>query len=605
MVLSVIGIVSGCSRGGAINNDYPEGDGSVYIRATQAGVGDMSRTVIGGEALDRTFWSELDEIGVYWRSAGSSDQVQGAAFSCCRIFAEDALFSGKVEQTPGDYTYYGVYPVPQSVSGTKVTYSLPSVQDGTYGLPDIDIRDQNSHASYRGNLDYMIAVPSTGGALVDDAGQPSFSFVHKCHIMRVQVPVGRNKWGENVTKLRVEFPSAVAGTMTMDMADPYGTPVLSNGSNTIIAELRNPLTESLEDDEYGNYVWLFLCPGQVTGTVRFTAYDSNNYQAGSLSVQLDKTLAPGRITPVNLTVPDELPVTWIDFSIDGNNLGEEPRSFTVVAPEGAKFRNGDNTKMFNVNAENKYSLGFYNEYDGIANGELIKSKGLTIIYDSDNAIVSETRKFNFNINAISNVSLTVPYLFFEDFSGVSSFNYYDDKGSGSSASNPSAKSLAEYGLPAGWTGSRVGGDGGNAVRVCCHFEGAGLAYGRYDGRMDSSPIIGIKDGRNVKVKVTYNYDGGCGNSDLYPVYWAGYTTSQDGFNGSAGVENVQINKVGLNTNMNYSNIGLESGFEIASCTNRHRLSWKVSNSREGAWTWNGFFADYFLYLDNIRITIIK
>ncbi len=153
-------------------------------------------------------------------------------------------------------------------------------------------------------------------------------FIHQCHVMRVQVPVGRNQWGERVSRLRVEFPAAVVGRMTMDLADPTAAPQLTEGGNTVIAELKNPLTESTEDNPDGNYVWLFLCPGNISGDVRFTAYDENGYQSGSLSVPIDRTLEAGRITPVTLTVPDELPVTWLDFSITGNNLGEEPNSFS-------------------------------------------------------------------------------------------------------------------------------------------------------------------------------------------------------------------------------------------------------------------------------------
>lgn len=122
----------------------------------------------------------------------------------------------------------------------------------------------------------------------------------------------------------------------MDLADPTAAPQLTEGGNTVIAELKNPLTESTEDNPDGNYVWLFLCPGNISGDVRFTAYDENGYQSGSLSVPIDRTLEAGRITPVTLTVPDELPVTWLDFSITGNNLGEEPNSFTVTARTGRR-----------------------------------------------------------------------------------------------------------------------------------------------------------------------------------------------------------------------------------------------------------------------------
>ena len=36
----------------------------------------------------------------------------------------------------GDYTYYAAYPAPESVDGTRATYTLPAVQDGTYDMRD-------------------------------------------------------------------------------------------------------------------------------------------------------------------------------------------------------------------------------------------------------------------------------------------------------------------------------------------------------------------------------------------------------------------------------------------------------------------------------------
>ena len=87
-------------------------------------------------------------------------------------------------------------------------------------------------------------------------------------------------------------------------------------------------------------------------------------------------LEAGRITPVNLTVPQELPVAWIDLSVTGNNLGEEPERFTVRAPEGAKFRNGTDTCSFEINSQNSYRLCYYDRYDGIDNGALMKNGSL-------------------------------------------------------------------------------------------------------------------------------------------------------------------------------------------------------------------------------------
>ena len=373
-------LAAGCSAGMG-NGCGEEVLRRVYVCAVQEGEvpEPVSRTFIGGEALDRCFWSERDTIGVYYRSADDAGSPVGRAFGCYRAYPGEALFAAEMPaMAEGEYSYYGAYPLPERMDGTSVTWHLPAVQSGRY-------------RGYSENFDFMLAEPVRGQALTSEAEELSMNFIHQCHVMRIQIPEGRNLWGVGVRKLRVEFPRDVVGTMTADMAAPTAPPVLTEGSATVTAVLSEPLHESEEDSPDGAYVWLFLCPGQVSGTVRFTAYDANGYQSGSLEVEMDRMLEAGRITPVNLTVPQELPVAWIDLSVTGNNLGEEPERFTVRAPEGAKFRNGTDTCSFEINSQNSYRLCYYDRYDGIDNGALMKNGEFTFTYESASAVVSERR----------------------------------------------------------------------------------------------------------------------------------------------------------------------------------------------------------------------
>ncbi len=590
IVLTII-LFTGCSS--KERTPKPNRQVEIFLNAIQQSSEDSSlpttRTTIGGEALDRTYWSERDTIQLYWRNTGSSDALNsGQPFSFYQFGATRSLFSTTMDElTAGSYDYYAAYPKPAAVNGTQVSYDLPAQQPGTYSTPI-------PKSQYRGNLDFMLATPLTAQPGLNEESPLTMRFVHQCHVMRIQVPTRRNQWGSPIRKLRVEFPSPVVGKMTMDLTDPTATPTLTEGSNTVTAVLSKPLTESQEDDVNGNYVWLFLCPGTVNGTIRFTAYDENGYQSQSLSIELNKTLEAGKITPVNMTIPQELPVSWIDFSIVGNNLGEEPQSFTVTAPEGATFRNGTATQTFAINSENKYSLAFYNEVDGVAVGDLLSQEGVTITYDTPNVLISEQTAVTVQPEGHTTTHLTVPYLLYEDFSTVNSFDYETDR----SSSNPNATWLDQYGLT-GWSGTRVGVEAGKAMRISVRHE----TVAQYPGRVDSPPLSAIKEGHSVKVRLSFNG----GQTSEWVRCKVGVTTQNSLHSGNTEPEG-GFTETQFALDADYNNIPNAYTFQsesfLQSCTNQTRLSWNVV--REYDFWGNGWESHtWFIYLDTIRVSIVQ
>lgn len=590
IVLTII-LFTGCSS--KERTPKPNRQVEIFLNAIQQSSEDSSlpttRTTIGGEALDRTYWSERDTIQLYWRNTGSSDALNsGQPFSFYQFGATRSLFSTTMDElTAGSYDYYAAYPKPAAVNGTQVSYDLPALQPGTYSTPI-------PKSQYRGNLDFMLATPLTAQPGLNEESPLTMRFVHQCHVMRIQVPMGRDQWGSPIRKLRVEFPSPVVGRMTMDLTDPTAAPTLTEGSNTVTAVLSKPLTESQEDDVNGNYVWLFLCPGAVNGTVRFTAYDENGYQSKSLTIELNKTLEAGKITPVNLTIPQELPVSWIDFSIVGNNLGEDPQSFTVTAPEGATFRNGEATQTFAINSENKYSLAFYNEVDGIAVGDLLSREGVTITYDTPNVLISQQTAVTVQPEGHTSTNLTVPYLLYEDFSNVNSFDYETDR----STSNPDAIWLDQYGLT-GWSGTRVGVEAGKAMRISVRHE----TVAQYPGRVDSPPLSAIKEGHSVKVRLNFNG----GQTSEWVRCKVGVTTQNSLHSGNTEPEGGST-ETQFALNADYNNIPNAYTFQsesfLQSCTNQTRLSWNVVRNYD-FWG-NGWESHtWFIYLDNIRVSIVQ
>ncbi len=566
--------------------------GNVCIKVSQP-VG--TRTFIDGAALDRTVWSELDVIGVYWRERGNSAAPDGQPFSYFREYADETLFSADVaDVAAGDYTYYGAYPVPETVSGTTVTYTLPSTQDGTYDMADYDIRNEATHAAYKGNLDFLIAEPFDAGSLTD-GGEVALNFVRQCHVLRIQVPTGRNRLGNDIGKLRIEFPSNVVGTMTMDLADPHAVPALSNGSSTIIADLRKSVSESAAGEtDPDKYIWIFVCPGDIDGQVTFTGFDVSGGMSKKVSVAMNKTLEAGRITPIDLTIPAEAPVSWIDLSIgDYSRLGETPNSFTVKAPEGVLFRNGLNEQTFQKNGNGQYRLEFYYEYGDVSFGDIINSEGLDITYDTPNAIVSDHISVTTAAESGVAKSLTLPYLFEEDFSAVTAFSY--DAGS----SDEGGYAFDDYGLP-GWTGARVASSSG---RMSCVSSRAAIiviiSYASYSGRIDSPQFSNLKPNSKITVKVSFK--GGLNSST---GRWAGgYTTGNAGtIAGGTGLQATVTSATNSpnNSGYNYTATTLPTlSFNIPNCTNQHRASWRVTNSASLFTTGN-----YYFYLDDVKATIV-
>lgn len=589
------------SCGKSADEKEESSDVDIYVEAASQNSPDF-RTAIAGPGLDKVVWSEADRISLYWKPSGSGESLFSAVLSPFRIYHDEAVFTANVnDMGEGTFRYYAVSPLPSSVEGTVASFPLSPVQSGNYSAGRLsDELPERTQPVY----DIMVADPQDAPSLTRADGNLSVSMKHKCHVMRIQVPEGRNVWGADIRRLRIEFPVPVAGTLKVDMENPASEPVLADGVNTVDLYLGESFGESPEDSADGKYVWAFLAPVQVTGDVVFTAYDVNGYQSASVTVSMDKKMEAGRITPVSMTIPEELPVSWIDFSITGNNLGEEVHTMTVKAPEGARFRNGKDSTVFRIDGSSHYRLGYYAAYDGIDNLSVLQSGDFTVKYESENAIVSHKVPVGtLDAGEVAARQVQVPYLFFEDFSGAASRD-----------GRNTTELLDAVGLQ-GWSGSNYSVSGGEAIRIHM-YAGTINGLGSGDirrGRMDTPPLSGIKSGHSVDIDVSFDTGGTMVNGTFSSLkMYSNFTFGTDSRTGAIPYENdleyvlPGASDVDPGADGSYASVPYHADYVVSGVQGSDRLSWRSWYRLEGSPGWSVITAKtVYVYLDNIKVSIKK
>ncbi len=507
------------------NNGEPEVGGSdtdlnnkttVAISALQS-FSDGTTISLSKTSIDTDYtstrWDKDDLIYIWATPTGSQDFViENAEFGIHYYGTtfNNAIFTGTIdEMSSGEYTYYGVYPKPQSISGNSVTYNISSEQDGIYN----------------GVNDIMVAYPTDGGALeyspLDDL---DLIFRHLTHLIRIEIPSGRNYLGESIKRLVIEFPQNVVGDLSFDFTNGTATPIYNSTSNNIVINFDEPINEGEE------YIWLFVHPTTLNGNITFTGYTEQGYRSCDISTTIDKTLEAGNITPIKLTIPSELPYTTLSLSKSADNLGEDYEEVTFYAPEGTYFRNGSSSITYSKNSTDEYTLEYYHSLYGTN----FKSSGITSTFESENAIVTNSIEVSSTITegSTNSISYEVPYLFYEDFSGLSSSFEYGTEAGKTSYTGHYTIDLSTYNLD-GWTGDRVGGSKGAALRSMSRLEGGAWVQVLYDGRIDSSPLSNIKDGKSITINVSYKYSGNKGNETS--VFSSGGTTQYEhGYTNTSG-----------------------------------------------------------------------
>lgn len=518
-----------------------------------------------------TRWSAGDQIAL-WAESGSSFALEAEPFSLWRLSEEfpTAYFTSYINPMPeSDYRYYGAYPVPVSAEGLTALYDLPAEQNGSSDI---------GHA-------VMVARPVSGAALTQQDGEPlHLDFVHKCHILKISIPEGKNLLGEPLKRLDITFPTEVTGRLAVNLSDPEAEVALSGGSKTLSLRFDRPV-------DAGDVIFAVVAPVDASkGMITFRAY-SESREAQPIAT-LGKKFLAGHTTPIRLTIPDMRHITRIYFSVGENYLGEAPNKITITAPAGVTFPDGASSISFDVNESNSYEY----LYEGLFTDNL-SGKSFTMSFDSNHALVHQSfvmpqlvKDGRTEVPAVD-----VPYLYYEDFSTIKG---YDDNGSGRNLDS-SGSTINDSFRVSGWTGNQTYGTAGKAIAVRTRRE----TVAEYCGRVDSPPLSGLKEGVSAKVNVSFNYGFSSEHENTELKMHFGYTTRQGGISGNDAIENrtevVAIDRTGSTSNVNRSQTIQWSGF-----TNQHRLSFGLYSTY--AFTVNGWGSyNHWLYLDNIVVTIAE
>lgn len=540
----------------------------------------VSRTTLADDGASIN-WQIGDVIAMWGYDSTGSYLFENEPFQLVRFTTEytKAYFSGHIPELGDEaYTYLMCTPVPQSVNGTEVSYTLPSLQSGEYD----------------GKYDVMVASPVESGSITANKDvEFEVSLHHKMHALNITIPEGGNAFGSTFTKLELTFPTPVVGDITFDVANPDAEPTYTNLSNVITVENSKGFNE-------GDSIWVFVLPGMVEGDVSYTVRSEGQRSVERVSY-ISRDMKPGHVTPINMTTPDLYKYTAMHFSVGQNNLGEDFNTFTLYD------HNNEVLRVFNRNAENRYTIDFEGDIDLSS----YQNKVFRAVFDTPHAVVECPINMG-NVQPYCEQNITpmiLPYLYEQDFSQIPSFDDgHDNPNTGFSSDTYNSSNLLDSytSILAGWSGGRIGGSAGQSVRICCRFEGGLGASAYYKGRVDTAPMTKLKSGASVKVSVSFSYSAakkeyGVGNGSTTLSF--GHTTASGAIAPSSNIENTVISAETIDgTDGSYSNIYNTRTVSFSGCTNATRLSWQAGTTRGSSIAGNG---NYWLYLDNIKVQIAQ
>ena len=596
-VLVTLATLCGCSQA-------VEENGNVEVAKSELSISlpiGISRTAI--DENGKASWAEGDKFALWAENRTGGLALNQAEFSMMYYWhsAKSAVFTSQANTlADGVYTYYAVSPMPESANGLVASYTIPAVQNGS---------------TFNGSYDIMVATPVEAEAIsADKVNNLALDFHHKMHTLKMTIPQGKNPFSEAISQVVFTFPTKVVGSASVSISDPETAATVNPTGNTLTINTPSGFNE-------GGTAWGVILPVAISGEVSYYAVSASGQFTLNRTFSLNKECKEGHITPLQLTIPDPIPPTILRFAIGKNNLGEAVQSITLLDSNGVAV------KSFAGNSSNVYDWTEYSLYeDGTLKNYV--GKTFTVRYESAHAIVENTVQIPSSLTkqGVNNITINVPYLFYEDFTNIhTSFEKDDEKVA--NLMEADGMLLNDYMYVSGWNGAHIKGVAGQSVRVNVRHQST-FGVTRSNGRLDSPSIKTLKSGASVKLKVEFDMGAyvNSGYSSNNGVFCIAGIHSNDESNALSGVvstsalSNVsgdasrvsgEFSSVCLQTSnlsASYNNDSFNSSFPTYSftannCSSATRLCWIPCCEQSTYITSNN--AHYYLYIDNIRVSIAQ
>lgn len=594
--LAALSLLCGCSQ------NIEGVDSETVAAKSELSIGlpiGISRTAMSDEG--KASWVEGDTFALWAENRTGGFNINGADFTMMyywHSFSSAVFTSYANTLAEGDYTYYAVSPKPVSINNRKATFVLPAEQQGD---------------AVNGAHDFMVATPVTAEALSNEkVNNLALEFNHKTHLLKLVIPQNGNPLSDPIKKVVFTFPTTVTGNITIDATTPTAVPTIANGSKQLIVNIPQGFDE-------GETAWARIAEGNLSGAVTYYAVSTIGERTTDRTFNLSKMCEGGHITPLSLTIPQPIPPTILRFKVGKNYLGEAVQKVSIYDYNGALVQS------FAANSSNTYDIVQHGIYE---DGKFQTYAGQTfsVRFESANAIVEQKVAIPSAIakNEVNTVAtIDVPYLFFEDFAGVSNFAKDDERVDNLMSADGTLFSTAV----SGWNGAHIRGVEGKSVRVNVRHQST-MGATRTNGRLDSPAMKGIKAGANVTLKVefdmgAYANSGYGSNNDIFCMAGTHTSSESSTLNGKvtttvAGTEINDYNRIPgmfgshylttgyLGNNYNNNSFGSTFptySFTASGCTSATRLCW-IPCCVQTTWFTAGN-AHYYIYIDNIRVSIAQ
>lgn len=546
-------------------------------------------TKLNIDAPSGAFAWEKDDLIYLWAEIKDGSEVFSAlefSNSTATDQADKSYFTAILPQKMDNVNYdYNCWsPKPLSFSEGSVYYKVPDVQKG-------------------GDCPVILYGRSEAGPLTAVEGAVSFNMSSRLHYLRFSLSEGEEMLGGPIRKIKFSMPEAIAGVLEYQRADG-NLKSITEKSNTIV------VTDCIDD-----YALAAIVPsGRKYGENDYMSviiYGDDKYAELKPFTLNNRDFKAGHITGVSLKNGEVNDFYKLGFTIKENLLGERIEKVTFTLSDNSLWP-GIDYSTINWILESEEDDDFTILFEESAQYELLNGKKVVIRYESENAQVSETLAINIlTSQKKTEIDLHCPYLMYEDFTSADiGFNINGNLNA--TGHDSSTLEGTPYGL-SGWTACQaaiVQGDDGNKALAIRHQNETYWLQGTYRGRVDSAPLYGIKDGKAVKVRVTFNYTG-YSNGNTTPMLSYGYGEVQDaivGFyqggssaiQGGELIEHIEGDKISAPKDGSASNIKESAEFEIASCTGLTRLGWDCYGSKGKSST-----TQEWVFIDNIKVQIVK